>query len=307
MTNGKEVGTSGDVTPEGGMHVYVKPEPPRKRRLWIPVVIAVAAGGVVFGGWAMMQRAESKVNKESLSQSPKPVTVARAKASHYQPQRLYVGTLEPWVQANIGPQLVSAYVDSVLVRPGATVKKNDTLATLDCRTTSATNQAAAMQVRAIDERQQALEHESQRLQNMLDGGFVSPNEAELKRAAAKTEAAQLLATKSKLLATTLEVNDCILRAPFDGEVGMRLIDPGAFVRPGVTLLSVVDWSTVRLTADVPEIDLNVVPPGHPVKLKVIATGQEITAKISRRSPAADPGRAPCTSRSTSPTRRKTSR
>ena len=31
---------------------------------------------------------------------------------------------------------------------------------------------------------------------------------------------------------TLEVNDCVLRAPFDGEIAARSVDPGAFVRPG---------------------------------------------------------------------------
>jgi len=36
------------------------------------------------------------------------------------------------------------------------------------------------------------------------------------------------------------VSDCVLRAPFDGEIATRLVDPGAFVRPGTSIVSVID-------------------------------------------------------------------
>ena len=70
--------------------------------------------------------------------------MAAARAGSYQPSRVYVGTLEAWLTASIGPQLVSAYVDTVLVRPGAVVKRGEVLATLDCRDASAASQGVAM-------------------------------------------------------------------------------------------------------------------------------------------------------------------
>ena len=85
--------------------------------------------------------------------------------------------------ASVGPQLVSAYVDTVLVRPGAVVKRGEVLATLDCRDASAASQAVASAARAIDARQKAARHEAARLQGLLAGNFVSPNEAEQKTAA----------------------------------------------------------------------------------------------------------------------------
>ena len=94
--------------------------------------------------------------------------------------------------------------------------------------------------------------------------------------------------KAKLTRSTLEVGDCILRAPFDGEVATRTIDPGAFVRPGVSIVSVVDRSTVRLSADAPEIDFDVIAPGRSVRIQVTATRQELVGVIARRAPSADP-------------------
>jgi membrane fusion protein (multidrug efflux system) len=177
----------------------------------------------------------------------------------------------------------------VLVRPGAVVRRGEVIATLDCRSASAGQQAVASQARAIDARQKALANEAARTQGLLDGGFVSPNEAEQKNAQSASELAQLEATKARLTSTVLEVSDCILRAPFDGEVSRRMIDPGAFVRPGSAIVTVVDRSTIRLNADAPEVDFDVVAPGTKVTVHVFATNRDVRGVISRRAPAADLG------------------
>jgi RND family efflux transporter MFP subunit len=212
-------------------------------------------------GAAMVWRAEANVNKVALASSAKPVTVIESKAATFRAARTYVGTLQPWVEARVGPQFVAAYVDTVLVRPGAVVKHNEVLATLDCRNASATNQAVSMQARAIDAQQKAIADEAARLRSLLDGGFVSPNEAEQKTAQSAAQEAQLLSQKAKMMTSALEVSDCVLRAPFDGEIASRTEDPGAFVRPGSTIVTVVDRSTVRVVGDAPESDFGAVAPG----------------------------------------------
>jgi len=259
---------------------------PRTR---VPLAIGVGVALVVVFGVAMAMRADGRTNKVALASRPKPVTIVRARATTYRPTRTYVGTLQPWVEANVGPQLVSAYVDTVLVRPGATVKRGDVLATLDCRDASASTKAIAARARAIDAHQKAMADESSRTQGLLSGGFVSPNEAEQKSSQSVSEGAQLEAERATLARSSLQVNDCILRAPFAGEVAQRFIDPGAFARPGSAIVTVIDRGTVRMTADAPEIDFGLVPPGAKVTVHVDATNQDFTAAITRRAPAADPG------------------
>jgi RND family efflux transporter MFP subunit len=277
--------------PEGETIPQV-PVPPDRGRAGadrtVPIVLASAVGVIVLAGGALIWRAESKVNKVPLSATPKPVTVVEARANPFQPSRSYVGTLEPWLAAKVGPQLVSAYVATVDVRPGAVVKRGDLLATLDCRDTSAASQAVAMEARAIDARQKALAAESARLQELLAKNYVSANEAQMRAAASQAEAATLEAKKAKVAQSSLEVSDCVLRAPFDGEVAVRTMDPGGFVRPGMPIVSVVDRHIVRFTADVPEVDFDAVPPGTKVKIYVPATKQQIEGIIARRPPAADP-------------------
>lgn len=259
---------------------------PRARA--VPFVIAGGVGALLVAGALLVRHAESRVSTVAMAASPKPVTTVSARAASYRPKHVYVGTLRPWIEANVGPQFVSAYVDTVLVRPGAVVKRNEVLATLDCRNASASNLQVEAEARAIDARQKAIADESARLNSLLDGGFVSPNEAEQKEAQSASEQAQLAAERAKFATTTLAVSDCVLRAPFDGEVSVRSIDPGAFVRPGASIVTMVDRSTVRMTFEVPESDFSAVAQKTPVSIHVLSTGTTITGAVARRSPAADP-------------------
>jgi RND family efflux transporter MFP subunit len=266
----------------------VYPRPPAASSWRVPAAIVGATAVVLAGGGLLFHRAAAATNHVALAARPKGVTVVEARAADYRPSRRYVATIEPWLRASVGPQLVSGYVDTVLVRPGAVVKRGEVLATLDCRTSSAASSAVAMGARALEAKQTALAKEAARVAGLLQGGFVSANEVDQKDAETASLQAQLLGMRARLQSASLEVNDCVLRAPFDGEVAARMIDPGAFVRPGQAIITLVDRSTVRVSADVPEGDFAVVAPGVEARMRMLATGTEATGKISRRAPAADP-------------------
>ena len=55
------------------------------------------------------------------------------------------------------------------------------------------------------------------------------------------------------------------------------------------LEQVGEVTVVRVTAEAPESDFEVVSPGTIVQIHVISTNKEVVAKVSRRAPAADPG------------------
>jgi membrane fusion protein, multidrug efflux system len=268
--------------------VVAEPRPEERKPRWkIPLTIGVLCTLVVAVGAGLLLRAERGVNKVALDDNPKSVEVVAAKSTTFRPTRKYVGTLEPWLQARMGTQLASGFVDSVLVRPGAVVKRGDVLATIDCRNASAGNLAVVQQARALAERQKAASREASRLTELLDGGFASANEVEQKQAQSAANEAQMQALLAQASGKSLEVSDCVLRAPFDGEIAVRNVDPGSFVRPGASVVQVVDRSMVRLSADVPEVDFEGIPPKTPVRVHLLATGAHIEGAIARRAPGAD--------------------
>jgi membrane fusion protein, multidrug efflux system len=173
------------------------------------------------------------------------------------------------------------------VRPGDAVKRGQVLATLDCSNPSAASRAMAMQVQAAGARQLATTDQAARERSLLDGGFIAPNEVEQTTARSAAEQAQLLESRAKLVGTSLGVSDCVLKAPFDGEIATRTMDPGAFVRPGTAIVSIVDRSTARVTVDAPEKDFVLVPVSTRVRIRMLATGAEVEGTVSRRSPRAD--------------------
>lgn len=264
----------------------LEPPPRRVARPLLYTLIGIAAVGAL-GAWLYL-RATGGVNDVALASAPKRVTTVAATAANYQPSRRYVGTAEPWVSAKIGPQLVSAYVDTVLVRPGAQVKRGDVIATLDCRNASSVEQAVAMQARAVEAQQKATAGEAARLAS-LDKKFVSQNDIDLKAADAASKEAQMRALQAQMTGKSLEVADCVLRAPFAGEIAARHVDPGAFVRPGSDLATLVDRGTIRVTAEAPEQDFAAVAPGTKVKLHFLAGVPDLEGAIARRAPSADSG------------------
>lgn len=258
-----------------------------ERHASVPLLLMTLVLVVLGVGFGLLRRASANVNAVALASNPKGVVGVRARPAQLRERRRYVGTLEPWLEAKVGPQLVSAYVSTVLVRPGLRVRKGEVLATLDCRNSSAENKSIELQARALDARQRALASETVRFQSLLERGFVSPNEVEQRQAQTAAESAQLAALQAHSVGKSLEVDDCILRAPFDGEIATREVDPGVYVRPGTTLVSLADRHLFRVVANVPEKDFDSVAPGTPIGLHLVSNQLHLDAKISRRSPVAD--------------------
>jgi RND family efflux transporter MFP subunit len=260
-------------------------ERPSTRKLQQRIIVGIALVLLIIIG--LFWRATARSNHVALSDAPKPVTVERAAETSFRPSRSYVGTTDAWNAAKVGPQYVSAYVGTVLVRPGAVVKRGQVLATLDCRNASAASREISARARAIEERQAAVQHETERTRELKQGGFASENEVEQLSARSASEKAEVESLRASLVSRSLEVDDCILRAPFDGEVTDRFVDPGAYLRPGSPVVTVIDRTTVRISADAPETDFSVVAPETPVEIQIAAIGAQLAGRISRRAPAAD--------------------
>jgi membrane fusion protein (multidrug efflux system) len=90
----------------------------------------------------------------------------------------------------------------------------------------------------------------------------------------------------KKLQTMLEYTE--IRAPFDGYVTERFVDPGAFIQQG-KIVSMVDTSTVRVLVDVPESEVRFASAGTPAEIHFDALpGKSILSKISRTAGDLDP-------------------
>lgn len=83
-------------------------------------------------------------------------------------------------------------------------------------------------------------------------------------------------------------SDTVVRAPFDGVVGEKLISAGQYVKDNVGIVRLVKVHPMRLRLDVPETAANMVKPGTRLKFTTdAAAGAEFEAIVRELNPALD--------------------
>ena len=85
---------------------------------------------------------------------------------------------------------------------------------------------------------------------------------------------------------TLNLGYTVIRAPFDGTVGVRTVAPGQYVQPGTQLMAVVPLNRVYVTANFKETELTKVRPGQPVAIAVDTyPGTIVHGRVASLAPA----------------------
>jgi RND family efflux transporter MFP subunit len=87
------------------------------------------------------------------------------------------------------------------------------------------------------------------------------------------------------LQTTLSHNE--IRAPFDGRVAARFVDPGAVVGPGSPLVRLISAGDLLVRAAVPPEEARRLKVGDPVAIDVRAQGFQIAGTLQRIAPEVD--------------------
>ena len=126
-------------------------------------------------------------------------------------------------------------------------------------------------------KQRELEYEGRsKLQNE---SYVS--EAQLQEAAAMLETA-----KAELARARLDIDNMVIRAPFDGALQDRMVEVGAYVKNGDPIASFVDERKLIVSANVSEFDAHHVVIGNPGAAR-LATGEVVEGDIRYVAPVAD--------------------
>ncbi|MGZ4855321.1 MAG: efflux RND transporter periplasmic adaptor subunit [Candidatus Angelobacter sp.] len=198
---------------------------------------------------------------------------------------------------------VAGLVVAVNVREGDTVKLGQTLLTIEDVQPKATLEQAQAALTAAEQEEAAAESERAlaqstfaRMKKLHDEKSISPQEFDeintrVRSATARHDAA--VANRAQAAAGLQQARILLgrarVRAPFDGMVTERRIDPGALASPGQPLLTVESTGRYRLEVSVNESDLKYVRLGASVPVSLDAYGSApMTGKVAQIVPAADP-------------------
>ncbi len=92
--------------------------------------------------------------------------------------------------------------------------------------------------------------------------------------------------QAKQRSSAKDLDDMVIRAPYAGVVSRRLVSPGAYVRPGDAVVSLIDDRSLEIEADVPVDQLEALTPG--ANLEVIIAGERYGADVRAIVPEENP-------------------
>ncbi|HKY37813.1 MAG TPA: efflux RND transporter periplasmic adaptor subunit [Polyangiaceae bacterium] len=246
-------------------------------RLTVPLTLAAAALLSALGGYALQRRpASGPTAAPSVSaaaqSAPVPVDFVTVQLERFETGVQATGTLLARESVELVSELNRRLV-KVRAEEGAQVKKGQVLFELDAADLNAQLAQLAVQARLAKvtlERNQKLSSEGLSTQ------------AELETAQANLDAAE---AQRRVLGVTL--SKTVIRAPFDGKLGLRRVSEGAWLSPSTVLATLQDTSTLKLDYTLPERYAGLVAVGSEFGFKITGSAEVFKGKVLAQEPAVD--------------------
>lgn len=272
---------------------------------WIILAVVLFAG--LWFGIQALRKAEPAAPEGAAGgapQGPPPATVIAAPVVQepVQEKRRVTGTLHAVERAEVAAQ-ESGAVKEVKVDVGDDVEKDDVLLLLDDRRLRATlaeaesrhtaaiavvEERTAEEKRAVSDLEMKEKLYSQRA--VAEREFLdAQREASVASARRKAAEDEKNASDSALELLRVRVADLEVKAPFSGRVVERNIDPGEWIAPGDSVITLVSSGTIEAWMNVPERFVGSVSEGaDPMDIIADGTGATSPAKSIRRVSDIDP-------------------
>jgi RND family efflux transporter MFP subunit len=227
----------------------------------------------------------SDQQNKSLAPLPKleTLTVAAGDASA---GRSWDGVVQAVRQADLSAQ-TSGRVTVVAVDVNARVAKGDVLVRLTAVEQDAGASAAKAQLRSAEAGAVEAQASYARYQSLASKQFVSQLQLDQARATRDAAVANRDAARAQLAQAGQQSEYTMIRAPFDGIVSARSVEPGESVAPGRMLLSVYAPGALRIEVQVPQSDADAIRAANKARV-VLADGRRVDAAAVTVFPAADP-------------------
>lgn len=213
-------------------------------RLWILAGVLVAAGVAVLGPKYLWGSGSETPDPLAAAAPQKgggsrtvPVLVAVATPERVLDGIRAVGSLRPFERVELSAE-TSGKVEQILFDEGAHVAKDQILLRIN-------DDDLQAQLRRYEFQKKTLGERLERQRILLEREAISLESFD----EVQTEYNMLLADMQLL---EVKINRCVVRAPFAGRMGFRLVSVGAYITPATPIGSLVDLSTLRLEFSIPE-------------------------------------------------------
>jgi HlyD family secretion protein len=196
------------------------------------------------------------------------------------------GSIHPWQEIIVGPEVGGYRVAAVLVDVGDRVKKGQELVRLrdDLLTAELSSKRASLQ-----QAEAALENTAaayRRAKSLSASGVLSQADLDQLSSEEAAARARVQVAKAELATAELRLKYARVTAPDDGIVSARNVAVGQVAQAGSEMLRMVRQGRVEWRAEIPEARLRDIHVGQAVRLTT-ADGSQIDGKVRAVSPTID--------------------
>jgi membrane fusion protein (multidrug efflux system) len=242
------------------------------KRVIITIVGLIVVAGIL-GGIKGLQIERMIAQGKQFSPPPEPVTTAVARKETWESLLTAVGSLEA-VQGVIVTAELSGKVERIGFAPGTKVKTGELLVQQDISAENA-------QLRAAEANLTLAKIELDRKRKLLAQKTISRSEYDNAEAQFKQAAAQADNIRATIKKKTI-------RAPFDGRLGIRLVNVGQVLKEGDAIVSLQSIDPIFVNFSLPQQQLAQVKSGLSVQVTTDALpGQVVDGKITAINPQVD--------------------
>ncbi|MFD1949659.1 efflux RND transporter periplasmic adaptor subunit [Sphingomonas arantia] len=183
------------------------------------------------------------------------VTVAMAAPARFVDRIDAVGTARANEQVTVSAP-VTERILKLNFEDGGYVQRGQVIATLARGQETAQLEEAQAQARVAGQ-------QLNRLQQLKARGFAT-------NASVDTQVAAASIARAQAAAADAAIGDRVVRAPFSGQVSLRMISAGAVVQAGTEIATISDLSRIKLDFPVPETLLASIKPGQAIEARAAA-------------------------------------
>jgi RND family efflux transporter MFP subunit len=196
------------------------------------------------------------------------------------------GSIFPWQEIVIGPEVGGYRVAAVNVDVGDVVKRGQELVRLrdDLLAADVASKRANVQQAQATLANAAAAY--RRAASLTVSGALSQSDVDKLRSEELASQARVEVAKADLDAADLRLKFTRVTAPDDGVISVRNVTVGQIAQTGAEMLRMVRKGRVEWRAEIPESRLSEVKVGQPVKLTT-ADGTELQGKVRTVSPTVE--------------------
>ncbi len=250
-----------------------------------PYALALAAALLVGGGYAGWRQFGAHRDAPQAPQTPAvPVTVATSKAGDVPVYLRGIGTVQALNSVEVHPQ-VGGVLINVPVREGQEVKQGDILTVIDPRPYKTALDKAQAQLQQDQAQLDNAKADFNRYSSLARSDFASRQQVDTQQSSVARFQGVIAADNAAIEDAQLNLGFCVLRAPMDGRVGLRRVDPGNLIQAnstGAGILLVVQIRPIAVVFTLPEGDVQRVrDAGSQGTLTVLADSSDGRDELAR--------------------------